>query len=412
MEIILKLLIVGMSESVHARRWISQIANLGWDIRFFALDDISEPHPDLRSIVVYSRASFRSKHQAKGSSGMLICLDPIYRLLNGPNRLARLISRAKAFLGRPNRRSRADRLAKAIFSFQPDIVHSMETQGAGYLTVEAKRLLKGHSFPTWLHTNWGSDIYLFGRLAAHASKIRDVLAGCDYYSCECERDVALARQFGFTGGVLPVFPNSGGFDLAEIIAMRKASLPPSQRRTILLKGYQGWAGRAFCGIRALSRAKDVLGGYSVFIYSNDSTDMKIAAELLAQEAGIQVTVLEPHIPHAKMLELHGRARISIGLSISDAISTSFLEAMVMGSFPIQSWTSAANEWIIDGQGGILVPPEDPDIIEVAIRRALADDGLVDRAAALSWPIVANRLDAKHLRDLAVQGYESILARQK
>ncbi len=57
--------------------------------------------------------------------------------------------------------------------------------------------------------------------------------------------------------------------------------------------------------------------------------------------------------HHDILQKHGQARISIGLSIGDAISTSLLEAIVMGSFPIQSWTSCADEWIVDGKTGIL-----------------------------------------------------------
>jgi hypothetical protein len=40
----------------------------------------------------------------------------------------------------------------------------------------------------------------------------------------------------------------------------------------------------------------------------------------------------------EILKLHGRPRISISLSISDAISRSVLEAMVMGAFPIQRMT--------------------------------------------------------------------------
>jgi len=71
-----------------------------------------------------------------------------------------------------------------------------------------------------------------------------------------------------------------------------------------------------------------------------------------------------------MLHYYGRARIYIGLSISDAISTSLLEAMVMGAFPIQSCTACADEWIEDGKSGFIVPPEDPHVIAEAIRRAL------------------------------------------
>src|SRR5207244_9022484 len=92
---------------------------------------------------------------------------------------------------------------------KPDIVHSLEFQRAGYPTLAA-RPYAGRSFPTWIVTNWGSDIYLFGRLAAHIPRIKAVLATCDFYSCECQRDVQLAKELGLKGETLPIFPNSGG----------------------------------------------------------------------------------------------------------------------------------------------------------------------------------------------------------
>ena len=61
---------------------------------------------------------------------------------------------------------RVRQLIRVIQKIRPDIVHSMEIQSAGYLTLEAKKILQG-KFPPWIVTNWGSDIYLFGRLKDH-----------------------------------------------------------------------------------------------------------------------------------------------------------------------------------------------------------------------------------------------------
>ena len=103
---------------------------------------------------------------------------------------------------RPNRR--ADQLRRLVKRLRPDIIHSMDIEAAGYLTLAAREGYRG-GFPPWIVTNWGSDIYLFGRLAAHAERIKSVLAACTHYSCECQRDVELAREYGFKGEVLPVF---------------------------------------------------------------------------------------------------------------------------------------------------------------------------------------------------------------
>lgn len=64
-------------------------------------------------------------------------------------------------------------------------------------------------------------------------------------------------------------------------------------------------------------------------------------------------------------------------------------------------------WIEDGVTGILVPPEDPDVIEKAIRRALTDDDLVNRAAEENWKTAVERLDQSKLKPKAVELYNTV-----
>jgi hypothetical protein len=83
--------------------------------------------------------------------------------------------------------------------------------------------------------------------------------------------------------------------------------------------------------------------------------------------------------------------------------------MVMGSFPIQSCTACVDEWVQHGVSGMIVPPEDPEIIERAIRTAMTDDDLVNRAAEINWDVARSRLDDTLLKHKAVEMYRSILA---
>jgi hypothetical protein len=302
--------------------------------------------------------------------------------------------------------SRAFRLARTIERIKPDVIHSLELQHSAYLTDDARKLLRGR-WPTWIVTNWGSDIYLFGRFPEHAARIRELLGAADYYACEAERDVELGRRFGFKGEVLPVMPNTGGFDLPMMRALRQPG-PISGRRTIVLKGYQHWAGRALVGVRALRLAADALKGYQIVIYAA-YPDVELSARLLGIETGLEVKIVPP-TTHEEILKLHGQARMSIGLSISDGISTSFLEALVMGSFPIQSDTSTAGEWIRNGETGILVPPEDPEPIAAAIRRAAADDALVDHADVSNAEVASARLNDATIRRQVIDVYGRVLDR--
>jgi len=208
---------------------------------------------------------------------------------------------------------------------------------------------------------------------------------------------------------MPVYPNTGGFDLEKIEKLRVNHPKTSDRKIIMLKGYQGWAGRALVALRALTLAKNILSDYRLIIYSNpDGIDVRIAAEIFSNESGVDVSILPATTLHDEIMKYHGLARISVGLSISDAISTSVLEAMAMGSFPVQSWTSAADEWIEDGVTGLLVPPEDPQEVAEAIHKALSDDELVDNAYEKNWDTVKSRLDHNELKNKTIASYESIM----
>ena len=111
--------------------------------------------------------------------------------------------------------------------------------------------------------------------------------------------------------------------------------------------------------------------------------------------------------HGQMLTHFGEARIYMGISISDAISTSVLEAMAMGAFPIQTNTSCCDEWFQDGEAGFIVSPDDFDSICEKFDRALIDDALVDRAAILNWRTVQRRLDKNIIAPKVVEFYDRI-----
>ena len=128
---------------------------------------------------------------------------------------------------------------------------------------------------------------------------------------------------------------------------------------------------------------------------------------VSRNTGIPIETI-PYCSHDEMLSWYGRARIYIGLSISDAIPTSLLEAIVMGSFPIQSNTGAAEEWIFDGETGFIVPPEDPEIVAEAIRKAVRDDNLVDSAVEANYRVAEDRLDEDLIWPQVVGYYQKIL----
>ena len=296
-------------------------------------------------------------------------------------------------------------LKRVIRELRPDLIHVIEFQHAGYMVVEARRAFADGDFPPVMVTSYGNDVYYFGRQAAHRARIAALLALAEMYHGECERDIPLVRELGFRGEVAPFLPCPGGFDLARYTALRQPGRP-SARRVIYLKGFQGWSGRALCGLEAIAQCADVLAGYRVVVIPANGEVVR-AARRIAAETGIPIET-QGLSPHETVLRVLGTARVCIGLNISDGLPQTMLEGMVMGAFPIQSDPACAGEWFEDGENLLIVPPEDVAAIAAAIRTALSDDALVDRAAELNAQVARERLDRDRLKPSIVALYEHAL----
>ena len=351
----LKIFFVCFPYSVHAARWTRLLDGAGHDIHVFPSQPNHHLHEEFRDITFWPVPGLA------------------FDVGNRPVRTGKLSEMPPS--------SPETRLAALMAVGQFDIVHSLEFQHAGYLTLKALARLP-EKRPIWIATNYGSDISLLGGAPEHAALIREIVSECDYYSAECHRDVGLAREFGLRKPVFAVCPNSGGIDV-ELTSRLRTTGPTSARRVIAVKGYQHFAGRALTALQAIDLVREHLRDYHVCIFS-PFPDVRQEAELLRSQRGINVECLPEQVPHADILRLHGRARVSIAISIGDGISTALLEAMAMGSFPIQTCTACADEWIIDGKSEFIVRPDNLEQIADRLLRALNDDELVDTAASLNF----------------------------
>lgn len=161
----------------------------------------------------------------------------------------------------------------------------------------------------------------------------------------------------------------------------------------------------------MRRCGDRLNGFTLELYLA-SHEFGERARRLTAGTGLRTEHVGGQagwVPYEQMLALHGQSRIAIGLSISDGISMSLLEAMLMGSFPIQSHTACADEWIKDGVSGMLVHPQDLQPLAEAISRALRDDALVDAAATINARVAQERLPYPCVRETIIGLYEQAAA---
>jgi glycosyltransferase involved in cell wall biosynthesis len=152
-----------------------------------------------------------------------------------------------------------------------------------------------------------------------------------------------------------------------------------------------------------------LAGYELEVYSANQKTIGFAKQV-AKRSGLSITIHpKGALSHSQVLERFSRSKIYVGLSESDGISTSLLEAMAMGAIPVQTNTSCAQEWIVDKKTGFIFTPNDLD----ALRSAVLDiiEGKFDSQAARAenYAVIDSRYNPDKLSLVAAGYYQSLIA---
>jgi glycosyltransferase involved in cell wall biosynthesis len=392
----MKLLCVASSDNLAVAHWINHVSAVtDWDIHLFSCLESEAPRPELRHVTLYGKACPSDlQHET------VRCRGRLWPLPRGANRLLPLVR-----MIRPGFGERSEWLKRMVRWIQPDIVHSIGLTEAGPLTAQAK-LLAGNKFPPWIATNWGSSLPLFDPTSGEFREASAALASANYLLCQTQMDSSYAISVGFRGKLLPICPQGGGVDTELCSTLRKDG-PASQRKVILVDGFPDWPGRALVALRAIERVAHKLEGFCVGIW-RPSYEVELKAELLFQDTGIPVHLLgDPS--YEQILKRLGAARILIALHVSPAVSPLFHSALALGVLPIESHMSCADQWIVDGRTGFLVPPEDPGPVGEAILRAAMDDRLVDASARENATVAAERLDSRSLGPYIIAMYKQVAA---
>jgi hypothetical protein len=264
-------------------------------------------------------------------------------------------------------------------------LHAMELNHAGKISARALKKLDS-TRPKVISTVWGSDIFWFGRFAKHQGYLAEILKGTDLLISECTRDLELANDLGFNGE----FAKSESlFGFADS-QLRKERIRTSERDLILIKGYESFVGRASIAIKAVETLSNELMHFEIHVYSTTWKTRKIIRKY-NKNAERRITYYKKNsLSSTQMLELFGRARIHIGISLSDGVPASMLECIVTGAFPIQSNTACCEGWLIDQKSGLLVSPELVEVV-AALELAIQDDDLVDSAMAVNHQTAIEKL---------------------
>lgn len=379
-----QVLVIGMADSIHIARWLIQFVDEEIDFYIFPSKKYRSKNGELKKLL-------QSPRSAKYT--FITPLNIGY--ITGYIDFMKFELLAKIF----HRLKRSNNLIKIFNSASFTHVHAIEFQGAGYLLNQVPKFLLDKS--KTILTNWGSDIFYFRKLPHHATLIRKSLALADYYSAECERDYDLAREFGFIGRALPCIPNAGGLDLEKY---RSTAIPPSQRNQLIIKGYGGTFGRADIPINLLAQIEEEFPNINFFVYSVSKDIFKLIKTLPPRvKKKIRISQIRNKINHSQMIAEFLKSRAYVGCSESDGISTSYLEAIATGAYPIQTSTSCASEWVVRGAVSSIIPLDSEVALE-SIREALRNNSLVDSACETNLRVAQNYLEYNSVKEKAFEFY--------
>lgn len=376
-------LVVGMLDSVHLARWLSQFKSENIDFTIMGSKKFKHLHPMLVALIhSHYSASFKLAYKFPLKT-FIGYVDFIKFVL--PTKFFGLDLRVKF-------------LSKILERNNYDYIHALEMQGAGYLISDLpNESLSGNKI---IVTNWGSDIYFFRDHVEHVGKIRKTLARANYYSAECERDYKLAREFGFGGIELPCIPNAGGFAVSNYPNIIDAA----ERKIVVVKAYGGKFGLGKLAIDVMNDLLRTNPEIEVYFYSV-TVDLIQAVEITSSKFPNRVnfsTTKHP-ISREELMTIFSLSRVFLGCSRSDGISTSFLEALLTGTYPVQTQSSCANEWIQKGAIGSIVPPDKEAILK-EITKAIESDDLVRHAREANLGVSQSFLSEKVIQPIALSFY--------
>lgn len=340
----MKILMVSMP-TLHFFRWANQLQTAGNEVYWFDITGMSKPVAKISWI--------------QQKVGWKLKWDYLGRIFI-KNKFPTLYQSLQQF----NEKETAVEFENYLKEVRPDVVHSfaLYVSCAPIVTVMEK-----YPAQKWIYSSWGSDLFYFQNEPSYLKDIKRVLPRVNYLFTDCQRDFEIAKRYGFTGEFLGVFPGGGGFQLNE---MEKFKLPILQRKTILIKGFQGRSGRAIPVLKAISSLSAELSDFELVVFGADPQVFDyVNSSQLKNWNNFKIL---GKIPHEEVLKLMGKSLIYIGNSNSDGMPNTMLEAIFMGAFPVQSNPGGVTaELIQHGVNGLLIEDcEDVDQMVFVIKSSL------------------------------------------
>jgi glycosyltransferase involved in cell wall biosynthesis len=300
---------------------------------------------------------------------------------------------------------KAKYLHRTIARWKPHIVHSLAVRPSGVFTWEVLSKMPRSSRPRWIVSGWGSDLNLGLDMPDVRPKLVEVLRNCDGFIPDSRRDLNKALRAGLDPRKVLSYepiPGHGGCD-PNAFPLRRVEAP---RRDVFLvmKAHDTGVNDIGKVLQAIQNVEAHLSGYEIHLTLCSEATRALVEKL--PESLRQRMHCHPMLPDPVLQGLLSRARVVVAPSTSDGTPVSMLDAMAVGAIPLFSPLESIADWIEHGVNGLLAEAGDVNAISAAMRRAVTDDELFQRAAILNRAIVLRRANRDTIRKQMLHCYRS------
>ncbi len=402
----MKILYIADGRSPIAIGWISQFARAGYEVHLVSTFPCSMDLP-VASVQVVSAAFSASRPVQSG----------VGEAPGGASGI-RVRSAIRHWFGPFTLFGASRRVHEIADSLRPDLIHALRIPFEGMVAARA-----GFDAPLLISV-WGNDFTLHAPASPGMRRnTRRALEGTDGLHTDCQRDIRLAIEWGFSPSKPKiVLPGGGGIDrqlfrpgssslegVRSDIADALVTLPNESPMVVNPRGFRRYV-RTDTFFQSIPMVLDVIPETSFFCVGMAG---KPEAERWIQRLGIESGIrLLPYLTKPEMAEVFRRAVVSVSPSEHDGTPNSFLEAIACGVFPIVGDIESLREWITPGANGFLVDPGDPQDLASATIAAILDGDLRASASTLNQKIVDERAEREIVGERARHFYQQMVSQDR